>query len=607
MWLLTLPFWLFALPLAFTLACEQHQDGLESFAAFLASSHFSLSSVTFVAASCYNGSDAGIDLLASTPLKRPPPGLSFSFVDGSGGRGFGRPSSESLYVIMDEEEEDGAFVDLLNAEARSKVRNPIHVLITKREMVDRLSLRLDSLVFVCERKPSQPSQPSRIFLLEAYAVRNQVRQFNSLGFWDVATEKYTPLTSLSLWERRNDLMGAVLVNSLLPWPPLVENSLKEGFTLDLSGAIAARCNFSFDVVSPADKSWGEAMDEEGLEFNGVVGMVATGKADISTAGTYATPQRERVLDFTAGFYRDTVTLHVIDRGRTGLINVDVFFHALGWAAWCGVAAFLALIATCFFAEARVGTALLHSSEDSESFGVLNSVALAGMMLLQRDYPIRKLALSTRLIFLIASLFAFFVYSGYTAILTSAMISKPRQFTICSFEEVLEGGYRLAVWESTEPHNVFKLAREGSTKHRLLQELTFYQTSESAVAALSSGRQAVAYESVVTFAGVAGVARMWDFPDVFHASVTFALWRNSEFLGLFNHHLIKIRQSGLRDKLLSKWFLSESRDDADAGGDETSAEVLGYENLASPFFLLAGGVFLSGAIVLWESIVRRRST
>ena len=81
------------------------------------------------------------------------------------------------------------------------------------------------------------------------------------------------------------------------------------------------------------------------------------------------------------------------------INLLVFLDVFMANLWFCLAGMLAVLAACLFVIAWQGgggsKSELHDSRDSESFGILNSVAVVAMVFLQRDYQIRKNSLSIR--------------------------------------------------------------------------------------------------------------------------------------------------------------------------------------------------------------------
>ena len=77
---------------------------------------------------------------------------------------------------------------------------------------------------------------------------------------------------------------------------------------------------------------------------------------------------------------------------------------------------------------------------------------------------------------------------------------------------------------------------------------------------------------------------------------------------FNYHLMKLDQSGVRQKLLDKWGIVESWRGEGMGPHQDREEgqhkdhrifSLGYDNLAFPFVLLCVGVLAAVATVMLE--------
>ena len=125
------------------------------------------------------------------------------------------------------------------------------------------------------------------------------------------------------------------------------------------------------------------------------------------------------------------------------INMLIFMNVFVKNLWFGIAGAVAMISVCFLAIARLSRSIskLHSAQDSEPFGPLNSIALVMLVYMQRDYIIYKYGLSTRyncglfsvngvpchLVFFFARIVyfttccsAFLIFAFYSAVLTAWM-------------------------------------------------------------------------------------------------------------------------------------------------------------------------------------------
>ena len=85
----------------------------------------------------------------------------------------------------------------------------------------------------------------------------------------------------------------------------------------------------------------------------------------------------------------------------------------------------------------------------------------------------------------------------------------------------------------------------------------------------------------------------------------AVQKDSEFKPMFDYYLYKLKETGTLHELYNEWdphFTQQSQRDGYKIGQ--SADVLGYNNLAFPFILMATGLVASFGIVLAEWLVKR---
>lgn len=78
-----------------------------------------------------------------------------------------------------------------------------------------------------------------------------------------------------MWERRVNLHGAKLINSVLPYKPFVyyddaNFTNMRGFSVEIFKLLSADLNFTMHHISPKDESWG-MMDPVTQQFSGILG------------------------------------------------------------------------------------------------------------------------------------------------------------------------------------------------------------------------------------------------------------------------------------------------------------------------------------------------
>ncbi|XP_064105499.1 probable glutamate receptor [Macrobrachium nipponense] len=72
----------------------------------------------------------------------------------------------------------------------------------------------------------------------------------------------------------------------------------------MMNAVAGTLNFTYKVREPADQQWGYKLDNG--TYTGVIGAVQNYAADFSLNVAF-TGDREKVIDYTVGYYNDPLT------------------------------------------------------------------------------------------------------------------------------------------------------------------------------------------------------------------------------------------------------------------------------------------------------------
>lgn len=128
------------------------------------------------------------------------------------------------------------------------------------------------------------------------------------------------------------------------------------------------------------------------------------------------------------------------------------FHILSWI-FILLMVLLLSFAYTFIPMFNIET--LHENIDSEKFNILNGIGLVVLIVLQRDYPISKNHLASRILFSVTCFFGFLFFAYYSAVLTSLMTSKAAPVPIRSFQDVLDLDKDVIVWEKTSNEAALK--------------------------------------------------------------------------------------------------------------------------------------------------------
>ena len=323
-----------------------------------------------------------------------------------------------------------------------------------------LKWRLDFKVFFYETKSME-----EIKLTEKYAIKGGQPIITDLGSWMKGfgfRSSNSPLNLKSLHRRRSDLMGVTLVNAAVEWPRevhFIRNASgsiigSTGYTQEILQALQQDLNFTVVHITPADEKYG-ALENDNKTWNGLIGLLQRKEADIVTSPLATTQYRSQVVDFTYAVAHDKITL-VAKRPSTSLPNIWVYVKMFSPAAWLCIGCFTTSLALllAFFG--------LFDHSASSSIGLALSACYRMLLLISPDLTMKFV--SSKMLFLNASIYAYLIFVIYAADLVSNMTIRSKGLEIGSFQDVLEQGYQVYVWHDAISHQILANAYPGSAMH-----------------------------------------------------------------------------------------------------------------------------------------------
>jgi ionotropic glutamate receptor NMDA 2B len=96
-----------------------------------------------------------------------------------------------------------------------------------------------------------------------------------------------------------------------------------GFYIDLLIMLKDRLEFTFEMYEVEDGNWGAKVDDE---WNGLIGDLITGKADMVMTSLKITAERSQVLDFSVPFMETGIAIVVAL--RAGAISTTAFLSKI---------------------------------------------------------------------------------------------------------------------------------------------------------------------------------------------------------------------------------------------------------------------------------------
>ena len=454
---------------------------------------------------------------------------------------------------------------------------------------DDIKLRLDSnIIFFND------SSAGNWKLLDIFSVKNGLPITLEVGKWDTGNGMMLQ-NSLNRWDRRTDLKGASFVNCVFrDWNPEFQTMLSY---------ITDNLNLTIDIIESVDYSL--KLLENG-SWTGEIGYLQRKEVDVVSSNLGITLKRSHYIDYPIATERRTLTLHAAIRNGSAP-NMWVYVNVYGLSQWLIYASMLLLMVTGLhlsnilspdISGRKFGTkrgANKNYQLDSASSGLV----LVCLYTIQMGSHTNSKLLASRLLTLTVSMFTFLFFAYYSTDITSEMTSGSPEIPIKSFQDVLHYDYQVI---TNTPYFEYLLssAKPGTAKnivyknnHKVMKTTEAYEKVRS-----DSKTLLMAYETTVKD----GTAPL-KIEDSVYSISGLALQRDSEFLQLFNHYILRGYETGFFKRLFRNsnvdLFTRESY-------EMVEPQPLGFNNVMFCFMCLAAGTVLSIAQAILEFIMTKCS-
>ena len=316
-----------------------------------------------------------------------------------------------------------------------------------------------------------------VILKERYAVGGIAVEKN-VGIWSESAG--FEVERSQIWERRSNFFGSNVRVASLHLPPLHEFYFEDandetsrimgggGFFIEPLNYLAMKLNFTLVFNASVDGKFG-AVDSNG-NWNGLIGMVLAGGADLAAAAITRTTERDDVTSFSITLLEEMSTLAapMTTKHASNLWVYVEIFPPVTWAMCGSMSAVVALGFTIIHAAGiNSNRDRNQSSGNVNIFNAMGLSALGSTMQLPFDVCVRHLP--SRIVFFFAGIGTYVLFAHYSANLTAQMTSGPRQSAIKSFADVIKGGYKVIVEESTSMHIFLENSRPGTAMHQVYYE------------------------------------------------------------------------------------------------------------------------------------------
>ena len=414
-----------------------------------------------------------------------------------------------------------------------------------------LSLRLDSKILFYER-----TKDPGFRLLEQYSVMGSRIEKRQVGYW--RRSGGLRMTSRGIWERRSNLRGVQLRSAVLAQGALttVERDSTGGLVTargplqDVWRYLEEHLNFTTVLSEPPDGKFGFP---SASGWDGAVRMLLDGRADVVTCGLTRTAERAEVVDFALPLFHERATLF--------MTKSPYLWRSLVLISLIVVSAALPMV-NHFRGKAKSSAQLY------------------------------KIAIFSRVFFFVFGVAGYLTFANYSQSLEDFTVFRPTPAEIKSFDDVVRHNYSVITVKSTGSHGLLASAEPGSPMQRAYREIMEENPEAKVDNIVDARRRLLESDDMTLLFGSSEMMhegvddfRQLNITDAIDIQVGWALRKNSELTPLFDHHILKMRQSGLLPKIMAK------KNDSDE-----ATFSLGFLMETLPFFVTALGVLVSGVFI-----------
>ncbi|XP_061581801.1 glutamate receptor 1a isoform X3 [Cololabis saira] len=480
-----------------------------------------------------------------------------------------------------------------------------------------------------------------------------------VGYWN-EEERY--VTTASLMRGSNETYGLLnrtyIVTTILESPYVMlkknheglgGNDKYEGYIVELAAEIAKHVGYQYKLKVVSDGKYG-ARDAETKMWNGMVGELVYGKADLAVAPLTITLVREEVIDFSKPFMSLGISI-MIKKPTKSKPGVFSFLDPLAYEIWmCIVFAYIGVSVVLFLvsrfspyewhaddyeeggepqsptqASASNGVqgqtsaqqnANQLNQEQTNEFGIFNSLWFSLGAFMQQGCDISPRSLSGRIVGGVWWFFTLIIISSYTANLAAFLTVERMVSPIESAEDLAkqtEIAYgTLDAGSTKEFFRRSKIAvfEKMWSYMKSADPSVFVKTTDEGVMRVRKSKGKYAYLLESTMNEYIEQRKPCDTMKVGgnldSKGYGIATPKGSPLRNPVNLAVLKLNEQGLLDKLKNKWWYDKGECGSGGGDSKDKTSALSLSNVAGVFYILIGGLGLAMLVALVEFCYKSRT-
>ncbi|XP_051513801.1 glutamate receptor 1-like isoform X2 [Myxocyprinus asiaticus] len=427
---------------------------------------------------------------------------------------------------------------------------------------------------------------------------------------------------------------------------LTGNDKYEGYCVELAAEIAKHVGYNYSLKIVADGKYG-ARDPDTKMWNGMVGELVYGKADVAVAPLTITLVREEVIDFSKPFMSLGISI-MIKKPTKSKPGVFSFLDPLAYEIWmCIVFAYIGVSVVLFLVSrfspyewhaddyeegaeqnpnqpsslsAQLGQGQQNqnqqSQEQTNEFGIFNSLWFSLGAFMQQGCDISPRSLSGRIVGGVWWFFTLIIISSYTANLAAFLTVERMVSPIESAEDLAkqtEIAYgTLDAGSTKEFFRRSKIAvfEKMWSYMKSADPSVFVKTTDEGVIRVRKSKGKYAYLLESTMNEYIEQRKPCDTMKVGgnldSKGYGIATPKGSPLRIPVNLAVLKLNEQAVLDKLKNKWWYDKGECGSKDSGRKDKTSALSLSNVAGVFYILIGGLGLAMLVALVEFCYKSRT-
>ncbi|XP_077452996.1 putative glutamate receptor [Stigmatopora argus] len=379
----------------------------------------------------------------------------------------------------------------------------------------------------------------------------------------------------------------------------------EGYCIDLMSELSQLLGLTYKVHLVKDSRYG-VMDSKG-NWNGMIGEVVRGEADLAVAPLTLTAIREQYVDMTTPFMQTGISF-ILHKDVAGDDTSFSLLAPFSTEMWVGILVLFLVTGLCIFLVGRISpTEWTEPDTEEHQFTLLHSYwYIAGALTLQGAGPHPK-AVSGKLVSAIWWLFAILLLACYLANFNSARHSDNKHTSVQTFEDLVnQDDIQYGTVDGGSTTLFFK--NSTTALHRRVYEhmerkKSYVASMEEGVRRAQEGNFAFIGEAVSLDLAVARNCKLIRSEEVIGMrAYSIAARQGSPLLKSLTMAILQLSESGKLTYLQEKWWASSCVGDNEA----RTTETLQPHDLRGLFFLLGLGLVGGLLLALLELLSKARN-